>query len=114
MEFAPDKLLVATETSQLLLFHDWERIRVYPDSGPQAVLQAKGHLAPLPGFHMETFPFVAQAGEQSIHLINLREATSEPLIIAETSCLRGQPAFFFKTEQYGMSLNFTHRTEVDI
>ena len=85
LEFAPNKLLVATATSHVLLLHDWERVRVYADAGPQP---ATGYLAPLPGFDMEAFPFVAQAGERSINLINLREGSSEPLILAETTCLR--------------------------
>ena len=113
LEFAPNKLLVATETSHLILFHDWVRVKAYKDTNPQHGLKAKGHLAPLPGFDPVNFPFIAQACDRSINLINLKEASSESLISAETTCLRGQPAFFFKKEQYGMSLNFTHKTQVD-
>ena len=89
LEFAPNRLLVATETSHLILFHDWVRIRVYSDTSPQHSLKAKGYLTTLPGFDIASFPFVAQAGDKSINLINLREASSEPLILAETTCLRG-------------------------
>ena len=99
-------MLVATQC-QLLLMDNWQCVRTYEDKNTSINLLLKGYLAPLPGFDVDTFPFVAYSGCTGISLVNLSESYMEQLVKYEPTCTLGQQAFFFKNEEYGMSLHFT-------
>ena len=68
----------------------------------------RGYLQTIPFFD-EPSQFLAVASSSSINLINLEMMTMQPLIVADLTSLKGQQAFFFLEEEYGMSINFAHR-----
>ena len=61
----------------------------------------------LPGFHEIHFPFIVLQRKSGISIVNLRQSYMELLVEYATGCTDPQPAFFFKEEEYGMSLHFT-------
>ena len=104
LECAREKILVSEPKGSLLLFHNWQCIRVYVDDDLRNI--NKIHLCPLPGFDEFKFPFVACCGRESITLVNLNEDYMGTLIKSRTASKRGQRAFFFRREAYGLSLHF--------
>ena len=126
LEYAPGKMLVTTIHNQLLLFHDWGFVRAFNDANPAdykcwwdcpqtsyKVAINTVHL--LPGFNEEKFPFVAWSRKNNISLVNIgstKTAYIDPLVEFDTSCRNPQQAFFFREEEYGMSLHFTDHRKV--
>ena len=53
------------------------------------------------------------AGATKISIINLNDQYIEPFIIAENSTAFSQPSFFFKEEDYGLSIHFTIKRTID-
>ena len=61
IEFTPNKILIATHSSQLLLFEDWNCVRSISDPNPAnftRINSAISTLSLLPGFHQIHFPFI--------------------------------------------------------
>ena len=102
---APNKLLMTTHSSKVLLFQDWSCIQVYNEEF--MVNDCKWFMQPLPDFHEETFPFVACSGSSYINLINVNTDYMEPIVETETSCWGQQQPFFFKKEEKGMTLHYS-------
>ena len=64
-----------------------------------------GYIELIPGF--EDVPLAVVSGSKCITLVNLRTKHSEPLIIINSTTAYGQQAFFFKKEDYGLSIHFS-------
>ena len=135
LEFAVNKLIVATEFS-LIIFHEGESVRVYDgweqdmpfvaanervkilnrDPGKQTYQEMwltnkdrnpLGHFSILPRFDYDLFPFITCTSAKGIILINLKENYAETLIDATSTCAWGQPSLFFTREGNGMCMHFT-------
>ena len=111
LEYAPSQVAVSTWGARLLLFNNFECVRVYTDSNLENSndFQSGGQLSLLPGFHLSAFPFIAWARKHSIELVNVSTNFIAPLILrnATTSHFYGQNSFLFRTEPYGMSIHYT-------
>ena len=75
--------------------------------------RSMGYFEKLPGFDLETFPFVVASSTKGINLVNVKESYCEPLILCEQTTTDGQRAFFFTRESYGMSMHFTISRALD-
>lgn len=61
IEFTPKKIIIATHSSKLLLFEEWNCVRVLSDPNPAnftRINSAISTLQLLPGFHQVHFPFM--------------------------------------------------------
>ena len=75
-------------TSSLFLFDDWRCVRAYnPLSNSTRYIssldRSMGYFEKLPGFDLETFPFVVASSTKCINLVNVKENYCEPLIMCE-------------------------------
>ena len=86
-EFAHHKLVVAA-LDRVILFHNWECVRVYIDA--TNTFKDGGYLTRLPGFDDATFPFLALAGSHSISILNVERSEMRQVVVAESTCRRGQ------------------------
>ena len=73
-----------------------------------------GQMCLLPGFDLDSFPFIAVQGVESINLINLKRSNFDSLIEMRVTCQFCQKGFYFELEEYGFSLNFTHSLSSDL
>ena len=125
LEYAPNMMLVCSKNRQsgqvrLLLFEGWRNTRIY-ESAQSYLLnnsiieergqnKAKGNISTLActlKFDHQTNPFVFWAHESSLFILNTQTEYIENFGDTNTSCHDNQPAFFFKDEFYGSSLNFS-------
>ena len=64
-----------------------------------------GYMGLLPKFG--EIPLILVSGSKGLIIISPELEYHEPLILLNTSTAFGQPAFFFKDEEFGMSIIFT-------
>ena len=70
-----------------------------------------GYIQLFPGF--ESIPIVIIAGSTNISIVNFNEDYMEPFIYCDYTSAFGQPAFFFKKEDFGMSIHFSLKRYID-
>ena len=87
-EYAPDKMIVHTRPTDLLVVHNWKIVGLIRDDKPGNL--HKLMILPLPGFDEETFPFMLCSGYESFDLVNIRDLTIEALIMESSKTRRAQ------------------------
>ena len=80
LEYAPDQILISVKLRDLIVVENWQVTGVITDSNLSNI--DKCWLQLMPGFSIEVFPFVIASGKDSINLVNLKEFSQEPLILA--------------------------------
>ena len=71
-EYGPNCMLLSlNNTPDLLMVEHLESVRVITDSDQGN--QFKYWIGPLPGFNLETFPFLISAGQKTFSLINVKQ-----------------------------------------
>lgn len=78
LEFAPNKLVMFINPTDLLIANNWQVVNIIKD--PRAGNCMKQWLQPLPGFDSEQFPFIVTSGKQSYNLVNLKTYNMQVLI----------------------------------
>ena len=104
-EYAANKQLLHLGPNDLLLIDDWQAVHRFEDADPGNF--EKYWQCRLPGFDLETSPFLVTSGQQSFNLINVRDFRMEVLILASAKNMQSQEAGFFKEEENGHSFHFT-------
>jgi len=112
LEFGINQLLVSVQLTDLLILDNWSVVQRISD--PSSGNVQKCWQALLPGFNLESFPFVVVAGHETINLVNVKEHTLQPLIQAKNRNIRSQKAAFFMSSDSGFNMHFaTHRSTED-
>ena len=121
-EYQKDRILMVASQS-LLLFENWHCLREYKDNDPQNYYTVSlnrglsvlpiGNMCLLPIQEIEDTPLLLLAGADKISLINLNDQYIEPFIIAENPTAFSQPSFFFKVENFGLSLHFAIKRTIN-
>ena len=112
LEFGINQLLVSVQLTDLLVLENWSVVKKISDASSGNV--QKCWQALLPGFNLESFPFVVVAGDETINLVNVKEHTLQPLIQAKNRNIRSQKAAFFLSSESGFNMHFaTHRSSQD-
>ena len=88
LEYGVNKLMISLHLTDLLIVHNWKAVVTIGDSNPSNF--QKYWLAPLPGFDLESFPFVAVSGSETFNIINVSEYTQEQLIQIASRNTRSQ------------------------
>ena len=111
LEVEKNLIVASCEPRTILVFQDWKCVKRYDDSDQGSQYRNFGYLSPLPGFDIQSFPFVACYGLSNINLINLSNNKMEPLVLfdhAEATSTFGKQGFFFQKNETGaISLHFT-------
>ena len=81
LEYAPNKMICIVFGIQLLIIHEWEMVKILEDTN-----LGNNHygLYTMPGFHIDSFPFLVCTGRGSINLVNVRE--KEMSIFIQAPC----------------------------
>ena len=117
-EYDKGKIIIVSSQS-ILLFEDWTCLKEYRDEDPTNYYTISfgtsvvplGYLEIIPGF--KDIPILLLAGASTISIINLNDQYHEPFIIAENTSAFAQQAFFFKKEDFGLSIYFTIKRTID-
>ena len=105
LEYQQEKMLVSLKTPpNILVLHDWEV--VHEIVGDDLNNTSISWLAPLPGFDIETFPFVVCSGKKTFSLINVKEFRMETLIKVSGQAICAQDTAFFREEFDGFCMFF--------
>ena len=74
-------------------------------------------IAVLPGFHANTFPFIACSSHTGIFLVNLNRQHNEKLLKAKIETRSPSKSFFFQKEEFkencGMTLHLTAHRDIE-
>ena len=86
LEFDLDKILLHMDPTDLLIVHDWEVVsgiiqEPYPGNDQKYLMAA------LPGFDIETFPFVVVSGRKTINLVNVKEGRMQIFVHEPCKCI---------------------------
>ena len=103
LEFAPNRLALTLVPTDILIVENWSQSRLIQD--PDTHNQLKRWISPLPGFDVETFPFLVCAGLASFNLINIQEGLTEVLIAADGDS-GSREAFFMLEKGNTFSMHF--------
>ena len=106
-EYAPGRMLVSTKKN-IFNLQDWQMLHVYENNlSLRANFDKMGYFLPMPGFDLETFPFMIVSGAKSIKILNVNTDYMEALVKTKATATYGQEAFFFRKREFGIELNFT-------
>ena len=104
-EYAPNCMLLSlNNTPNLLMVENLKTIRVITDS--DKTNNYKYWIAPLPGFNMDTFPFLVSAGAKAFSLINVKQQKLEKLINATSFPDAAMEGAFFTVDKGTITMNF--------
>ena len=80
MEYARNKLFVtgSLDGADMYLVENWSNVSIIIDPYSENVAKTQAKL--LPGFDVETFPFIAVTGKEHLIILNLKTRTHKPLI----------------------------------
>ena len=117
-EFDEGRIIMVASQS-LLLFEKWKCVREYKETNDlnfftmslQGETIPMGYIHLLPGF--EHIPIVIVAGSTNFSIVNFSNGYMEPFIYCDYTSSFGQPAFFFKKEDFGMSITFPSKRHID-
>ena len=99
-------MLVSSKKS-IFNLHDWKVHHIYENKAFKVNFDKMGYFLPVPGFDLETFPFIIVSGRKSIKILNVNTNYMEPLVKTQATVTYGQEAFFIIEAEFGMVLNFT-------
>ena len=105
LALAKETLLVSVTHGNLILVHNWEALKLIQEADPRN--NEKNWLALLPGFDLNSFPFVVSSGKLSYNLINVKSEYMAPLI--QGSGNNGtveRPAFFLERDNSNLDMFF--------
>ena len=92
IEFAPRRMLYSTD-NHIFNLKDWKIIQTYENTVYSDIgnFGKMGFFLPLPGFDLESFPFIIVSARESIKIINVNEESSymEPLINTKPTATYG-------------------------
>ena len=88
LEFSDNQMLLTIYPSDLLIIEDFKRVRVINSINLGS--RKKFWISPLPGFDINSFPFLVCSGSQAYNLINVATGRTEPLIHASVSSIFSQ------------------------
>lgn len=104
-EYAPDCMLLSLAgTPDLLMVQHLKEVRVIADHDKGNLY--KYWVAPLPGFDLETFPFLVSAGAKTFSLINIKERRLEKLINASSYPDAAMEGAYFEVDGTTTTMNF--------
>lgn len=83
LEYAPNKMFVAGNVSNMFLFEDWTNVRCIQDPNFENIDKNVAYL--LSDFHVDSFPFIAVCGQSSLSLLNVKDCSFQPLITQQMS-----------------------------
>ena len=98
------QLVISLAETDLLIVKDWIPVKVIREKSIDNI--NKQYFTKLPGFDVNSFPFVICSGFKQISLINIKTMQIQSFIEASCNTSYGQQAFFFKLEKYGYTLHF--------
>ena len=86
LEFAENKILLHMDPTDLLIVHDWEAVKGIIEE-PHPGNDQKFFMTTLPGFDIDTFPFVVTSGRKSINLVNVKEGRMQIFVHEPCKCI---------------------------
>ena len=97
-------MLITLDPNQIILIENWVELKRIRNGSENNINQ--DYLKRHPKFDSVKFPFVVCSGLEYYSLINVKDFFAQEFICSSCKTQRGQQAFFFKTENYGLSFHF--------
>jgi hypothetical protein len=107
VEVAKDRLVIHLANKDILLTKGWEPTQrvIEPDAGNTG----KHHLFPIMDFDAVNFPIVLMSGQRTLNILNIEEASMQPLLKIPTYAWPGSSIAFILREDNGFSLHVARR-----
>lgn len=106
LEYALNKMLVHVSPKDLLIFHDWECVKLI--SEPSIGNIQKHWLCPFGDFDVESFPFVVTSGGESFSLVNVKTFHQQVFCDTQAKYVYCAQGSFFRKEKHGFSFHFAN------
>ena len=69
IEYEVNRLFITGLPTHMYLVSEWENVKIIED--PNYANSYKTYVFPIPGFNVETFPFLAVCGSENLSIFNV-------------------------------------------